>query len=424
MKTHVAFVPYLSSPLMVLGLAALEGCGAAPTDDELADSVSNALSANSAAAYNYFVNKGLSKPQSAGIVGNLIQESNVNPRAVQSGGPGRGIAQWSQPGRWNDLVAYAGNQDPWNLNVQLGFIWHELPWYGLSRLRATTNVGTATIAFEKDYEICGDCQESKRIHYAEDVLAAYGGGTTTPVGVSGTASVYGVLSDGRLTYTAINAASGDRTHGAVTSAANLGFSAKAIATLNFNTLLITSTGGQLYRVDVVTNNTSLVFKAPVGLGYGWTHDLLAFDGTYLYGIAGGALRRYRIAVAKPAASDITNNVLIDSGFTLKTLTATGLGWILGTTSDGKLLSYQIRGSGDWSRYELRSSTWQVFTQLLSPGGGVYYGQGSDGSMNRYLDASPFDGDGGDIAGFTNDPVDANGWTQTLLSAQPNTVTGT
>lgn len=249
----------------------------------------------------------------------------------------------------------------------------------------------------------------------------------SPVGVAsatrGTASVYGVLPDGRLTYTAIDAASGDRTHGAVTSRQGLGFGAKAMATLNFNTLLVTNTSGQLHRVDIITNGATLEFNTPVPLGGGWTHNLLAFDGASLFGIANGALRRYRIGVSKPTAADITNNTLIGNGFSLKTLSASGRGWILGTTADGKLLSYQIRGASDFSRYELRSSTWQIFSQLLSPGGGVYYGQTSDGALRRYLDASPFDGNGGDIAGYSDDPVDSTGWSQALLSAQPNTVTG-
>jgi hypothetical protein len=153
----------------------------------------------------------------------------------------------------------------------------------------------------------------------------------------------------------------------------------------------------------------------VAIGTGWTHDLLAFDGTFLYGIAGGALRRYQVTAAKPVGSNIVGNTLIDNGFTLTTLTATGPGWILGTTSDGKLLSYRIRGAGDWSRFELKSSAWQSITSLLSPGG-VYYGQTPVGGLNRYLDTNPFDGSGADLTGFPNDPVDTAGWTQVLLSA--------
>ena len=185
-------------------------------------------------------------------------------------------------------------------------------------------------------------------------------------GPRGTANIYGALADGRLTYTAADAATGERTHGAVTSTATLGFVPKAMATLNFNTILVTNQAGQLFRVDVITNNNSLVFNAPVLLGGGWTHELLAYDGNgYLFGIAGGTLRRYTINAAKPAASNITGNTVIDGGFTLKTLTATGPSWILGTTSAGELLSYKINGADSWQRHELRSSTWQVFDSLLS-----------------------------------------------------------
>jgi len=237
---------------------------------------------------------------------------------------------------------------------------------------------------------------------------------------SGTASIYGALSDGRLTYTAVDVATGDRTHGAVVSTATLGFAPKAMATLNFNTLLVTN-GGSLYRVDVITNNTSLSFNPPVYLGGGWTHDNLAYDGHgSLFGIADGTLRRYTINATKPNIGNITNNTVIGGGFTLKTLTTTGAGWILGTTESGLLLSYKINGPGSWSRYELRSSTWQVFDNLLSPGGGVYFGHKPDSSMYRYIDANPQDGSGADITG--EGPVDTSGWTQYLLSAQPGTVT--
>ncbi|GIH03837.1 hypothetical protein Rhe02_19040 [Rhizocola hellebori] len=234
--------------------------------------------------------------------------------------------------------------------------------------------------------------------------------------VSGTASIYGFLTDGRMTYTAVNVATGDRTHGAVVSTSTLGFVPKAMATLNFNTLLVTNPGGQLFRVDVITNNESLVFNAPVLLGGGWTHDLLAYDGHgSLFGIADGTLRRYTITATKPAASNITSNTVIDNGFTLKTLTTTGTGWILGTTSSGLLLSYRIRGAGDWDRYELRGSTWQVFDNLMARGP-VYFGHRPEGSMHRYIDDNPLDGNGSDLTG--EGLVDEAGWTQYLLSVQP------
>ena len=114
--------------------------------------------------------------EAAGIVGNLDQESGVNPNSVQSGGPGRGIAQWSVGGRWdsspNDNVkSYAAQKGKsiHALDLQLEFIWFELTQhgYGFSELKATTNVTDATIVFMAKYEICGACASSQRVAYAK-----------------------------------------------------------------------------------------------------------------------------------------------------------------------------------------------------------------------------------------------------------------
>src|SRR5262249_41460320 len=131
-------------------------------------------------ACNYFVGKGLTNFQAAGIVGNLDQESGVSPGAVQyGGGPGRGIAQWSVGGRWdtstNDNAAWYASktgQDVWSLQLQLDFIWYELTsiGYGYSSLKATTNVTDATTVFQDKFEICGTCDASQRIAYAQAVL--------------------------------------------------------------------------------------------------------------------------------------------------------------------------------------------------------------------------------------------------------------
>jgi MYXO-CTERM domain-containing protein len=142
------------------------------------------LFTNDEAAYDYFLGKGLTNFQSAGIVGNLDQESGVDPTAVQQGGPGRGIAQWSVGGRWDtdandNCLWYATQQgqSSTSLTLQLDFIWYELTTfsgYGLAALKATTNVTDATVAFETDFEGCGTCDQSTRISYAEGVLSAYG----------------------------------------------------------------------------------------------------------------------------------------------------------------------------------------------------------------------------------------------------------
>jgi hypothetical protein len=140
--------------------------------------------ANDKTAFDYFLGKGLTGAQAAGIVGNLDQESGMDPTAIQSGGPGRGTAQWSAGGRWDtdsgdNATSYASmqGQDVWSLPLQLDFIWYELttfPSYGLAALQQSTNVTDATIAFETDFEGGGTCNESQRIAYAQSVLSAYG----------------------------------------------------------------------------------------------------------------------------------------------------------------------------------------------------------------------------------------------------------
>jgi hypothetical protein len=164
------------------------GCAGSITDGDGDQTLSEAnLSSNEHTAYNFFVSRGLTKDQSAGIVGNLIQESNVNPTIAQfGGGPGRGIAQWSVGGRWDsgaDSVAHyaaAHGVSRWALGTQLDFIMFELEnyGYGYSQLRGDTSVTSATITFQDRYEICGTCDSSQRIRYAEEVLSQFGGGSS------------------------------------------------------------------------------------------------------------------------------------------------------------------------------------------------------------------------------------------------------
>ena len=78
----------------VLALIYLGACmQAAPNESSVVSPVSP--SPNDQAAFFFFVDRGFSDIQAAGIVGNLDQESNVNPRSVQPSGPGRRIARGS-----------------------------------------------------------------------------------------------------------------------------------------------------------------------------------------------------------------------------------------------------------------------------------------------------------------------------------------
>ena len=181
----------LAASLVLLSAACgvLSGCSAA-TGEDVNDSSASELSMSSAkkTAYNYFVAKGLKSYQAAAIVGNLMQESNVDPTAVEyGGGPGRGIAQWSVGGRWNhdandNVTSYAAKRglSPWALTTQLDFTWYELTnfsGYGLSELKSSVNLTQAVVAFQNRFEGCGTCAQSKRISDAAQVLSAYGQAT-------------------------------------------------------------------------------------------------------------------------------------------------------------------------------------------------------------------------------------------------------
>jgi hypothetical protein len=177
-------IVHLSVTLLLSTLVA--GCGGNISGNNDVTLSEASLSSNEHTAFNFFVAKGLTKVQSAGIVGNLMQESNVIPTSVQfGGGPGRGIAQWSVGGRWDasasDNVAWFAavhGQNRWALGTQLDFIWYELTnlGYGFSELRAAGSVTAATLAFQDRFEICGQCDASTRIQYADQVLSQFGGG--------------------------------------------------------------------------------------------------------------------------------------------------------------------------------------------------------------------------------------------------------
>jgi hypothetical protein len=161
-------------------------------------------------AYNFFVAQGLQNFQSAGITGNLMWESGgVNPKSNQSGGPGRGIAQWSEGGRWNVLVGWVAvgehfpdgkPRDPESLDGQLAFLWHEMkdvaPWNAsLPAIKGTTTVEQATQQFEDKFEKSGDAKgpdglillTNTRIKYARQILDKYGGGGSAVNPVTGEA---------------------------------------------------------------------------------------------------------------------------------------------------------------------------------------------------------------------------------------------
>ncbi len=157
---------------LTLGLASAAGASTGEAVPNVAagdaratpESVTPAIASNIQTAFYYFLDKGLTEVQSAGIVGNFDEESiGVNPTQGQIGGPALGIAQWEQGGRWNtapgdNVLEFARNRNanPFDLRLQLDFAWYELqtfPGYGLAALKRTTTIVDATTTFMNLFEM-------------------------------------------------------------------------------------------------------------------------------------------------------------------------------------------------------------------------------------------------------------------------------
>jgi hypothetical protein len=234
----------------------------------------------------------------------------------------------------------------------------------------------------------------------------------------GTASVYGVLADRRLTYSEIDIGAGAR-RSALISTTKLPFRPVAMATINSNTILLTDTAFHLYRIDITSNRDALTYTISKPLGSTWSHRLLTYDGSaHLFGLAGHHLLRYNLTADKPTGADITSRLDIGGGFTGNTLTSTAPDHLLATVSPGELVAYQIDAGGQSHRQSLRATGWP-YKNVLSPGGGVYFTRTNNDGLLQYVDANPLDGSGSDIGALVT--IASGGWTQILLSAQPDSI---
>lgn len=139
--------------------------------------------------YNYLCKAGFSKASTCGIMGNMYQESGVNPSNIQGGGkgPAAGICQWEnytkRTGRWKRLEDMAkGRGVSWtDIKVQLDFLIFELQggdpttkalmdrnYGGLSFFMNTTDVEWATKVFETCFERAGKPNMPRRIKKAKE----------------------------------------------------------------------------------------------------------------------------------------------------------------------------------------------------------------------------------------------------------------
>jgi len=121
---------------------------------------------------DFFINKGLSKEQSAGIAGNLKKESNFKTNVWGDNNTSYGVGQWRNE-RKDNLINFAkgNNLDSSKLDTQLEFIWYELNTThknALASLKQTSSPEDAAFIFADKYERPAT-NEPIRQKYARDL---------------------------------------------------------------------------------------------------------------------------------------------------------------------------------------------------------------------------------------------------------------
>lgn len=159
---------------------------------------------NAEMTWNFFIEKGLTPIQAAGIMGNLSVESGFQPdnqeNSVAWPNGGWGIAQWTG-GRRDTLreavlaagLPYTNELTPPDkivplLAFELDFLYNEsnqrkmrddsntIEWVGLTRVMT---IEEAVIYWEYNFERAGIPALGTRLEHAQDILARYGSGTSS-----------------------------------------------------------------------------------------------------------------------------------------------------------------------------------------------------------------------------------------------------
>ena len=132
-------------------------------------SSSTSAGENEAIAWDFLKTQGFSDVQTAGIMGNLMQEHHFQTTDTPGG---LGIAQWTG-GRRNNLLALP---NPYDIYTQLQYLMSELNGgYTAAKnsILSSSSIESATRAFQNQFERCGICREETRINYAYDIYDRY-----------------------------------------------------------------------------------------------------------------------------------------------------------------------------------------------------------------------------------------------------------
>lgn len=126
-------------------------------------------SENETITWDFLISNGFSRLQTAGIMGNLMQEHGF--RTSDTSG-GYGLVQWTG-GRRAELLSMPY---PDNIYTQLNFLMHELNTNYSSvknAIMSSITLEEAENIFQNKYERCGICMEFKRMTYARNILASH-----------------------------------------------------------------------------------------------------------------------------------------------------------------------------------------------------------------------------------------------------------
>ena len=146
---------------------------------------------NGSIIWEALTKNGFTEEATAGIMGNLKAESNLDPTILQGGGhsdnvvqdgvTGYGIAQWTFYTRQDNLAAFAKSKGKksGDLMVQIDFLIQEIDLYGLkNKLNSFTSAYDAAICFHREFENSADTpeQEARRGIFAEEIFKSKGVG--------------------------------------------------------------------------------------------------------------------------------------------------------------------------------------------------------------------------------------------------------
>ncbi len=180
-------------------------------------------STNAEQVWNFFIGKGLSATQTAGIMGNMQHESGIEPQRLQgtspstitpaetfSGSLGWGIVQWTPGSKMIDTFSPKSGAN--TLSAQLDFLWGQLSRTGalaedpriLQDIKSITDgdLRNAVLAFQGDQQVGGryygferpadeSGSVSVRLTFAGDFFRLYSGTTAPSSGGTGNTTCTG-----------------------------------------------------------------------------------------------------------------------------------------------------------------------------------------------------------------------------------------